>query len=308
MTDLSSTNPDPAPEPALAPEVEPEGAPAIEAEPEGEVLVPEAGAPEVDQPVVEPDPDDLVATTDDGTVEVEVNGLKYRVPAALKDGYMMHGDYTLKTQELSGKTKALATERESFTQQAQDHRENIGDFGELAHADKLLESFREVDFPALQQEDPDQAQQLAFQYQRLRDDREKILGRIQKREHDTRVTAERSHADRRDQLTATLARDIPGYSPALQVKMNETAIRAGATQVQLDSITDPSTMRLLHLAYLGEQGEQRRRAATAPPAPAQAKPVPKVTGGKTPSSGPQDKQSTADWMASRDKQLRSSSG
>ncbi len=305
MTDLSSTNPEPAPEPAPAPEVVPEGEPAIVAEPEGEELVPEEGAPEVDQPVGEPA--DLVATADE-TVEVELNGLTYRVPAALRDGYMMNADYTTKTQELSGKTKALETERDSFVQQAQDHRENIGDFGELAHTEKLLESFREVDFPALQQEDPDQAQQLHFQYQRLRDDREKVVGRIQKREHEARVTAERSHADRRDQLTAALARDIPGYSPTLQGKMNETAIRAGATQAQLDSVTDPSTMRILHLAYLGEQGEQRRRAATATPAPAQAKPVPKVTGGKTPSSGPQDKQSVEDWMNSRDKQLRQSSG
>ena len=307
MTDLSSTEPDPPLEPAVAPEVAPEEPAVDPVQLEGEEPA-SVETPEVDQPVVEPDPVDLVATTDDGTVEVELNGLTYRVPAALRDGYMMHADYTSKTQEVAGKGRALDSEREAFTQQAQNHRDNIGDFGELAHAEKLLDSFREVDFPALQQEDADQAQQLAFQYQKLRDDREKIVGRIQKREHEARVTAERSHANRRDQLTATLARDIPNYSPALQKKMDETAIRGGFTRAELNSVTDPKTMRILHLAHLGEQVLQRTRAAKVPPVPAPAKPVPKVTGGKTPTAGPQDKQSVDDWMDSRDKQLRQSSG
>ena len=307
MTDLSSTNPDPAPEPALAPEVAPEE-PAVEpVQLEGEEPAPVV-APDPDQPAAEPDPADLVATADEGTVEVELNGLTYRVPAALKDGYLMHTDYTSKTQEVADKGRALDSEREAFTQQAQNHRDNIGDFGELAHADKLLEKFREVDFQALQAEDPDQAQQLGFQYQRLRDDRELIVGRIQKREHGQRVTAERDHANRKDQLTATLARDIPDYSPVLQGKMNETAIREGFTQAELDTVTDPKMMRILHLAHLGEQVLMRKRAATKPPVPAAVKPVPKVSGGRTPTSGPQDKQGIDDWMASRDKQLRRDEG
>ena len=121
----------------------------------------------------------------------------------------------------------IARAQEAFTQQAQGHRENIQDFGELAHTDRLLESFRKVDFQQLQQEDPDQAQQLGFQYQKLRDEREQIVGRIQKREYDTRVTAERDHANRKDQLTATLARDIPSYSPEVHQKMVDVAVSHG---------------------------------------------------------------------------------
>lgn len=269
-----------------------------------------AGQPELPEPS-EPE-----------TVEVEISGLKYRVPAALKDGYLQHADYTSKTMDLADKGRALEgdrdalkSERDNFTQQAQTHRENIQDFGELAHTDKLLESFRKVDFQQLQQEDPDQATQLGFQFQMLRDQRQQIVERIQKGEYDTRVTAEREqanaareHANRKDQLTATLARDIPNYSPELQGKMDETAFRGGYTQTELDSVTDPRMMRMLHLAHLGEQVLQRKRAATTQPAPAPVKPVPKVGGGTTPMTGPQDKQGIDAWMRSRDQQLKRETG
>ncbi len=306
MTDLAATNPEPAPEPALAPEVAPVE-PAVEpVEPEGVEPALEAETPGPDQPVVQPDPDDLLATPDADTVEVEVGGLKYRVPAALRDGYLRNADYTTKTQEVADKGRALETEREAFTQHAQAHRDNIADFGELAHADKLLESFRKVDFPELQQTDADQAQQLSYQYQKLRDEREQIVGRINQREHEQRVTAERDHANRKDQLKATLARDIPGYSPEVHQKMVDVAEAHGISKERVNSITDPAYMQILYEASLGRQVLERKRAATAQPAPAVAKPVPKVQGGKTPTGGPQDKQTTADWMSSREQQLRKS--
>ena len=167
----------------------------------------------------------------------------------------------------------------------------------------------------MQQDDPDQAQQLGFQFQMLRDTRQQIVDRISKMEYDARVTAERErdnamreHANRRDQLKASLARDIPNYSPELHGKMNETAMRHGFTQADLDSVTDPKMMRMLHLAHLGEQVLQRKRAATTQPAPKPVKPVPKVSGGQTPTTGPTDKQSTEAWMRSRTQQIKRDTG
>jgi hypothetical protein len=327
MSETLATEPTPdAIEPAPEPEVAPE-APAVEpVQPEGDVTTvpePDPEAPEPDPSEVQPDPLEALAPEPvPDTVEVEINGLKYTVPATLKDGYMMHGDYTLKTQELAGKGReldgdrdALKGEREAFNQQAQTHRDNIQDYGELAHTDKLLDSFRKVDFQQLQQEDPDQAQRLNFQFQTLNDARRQIVERIQTREYDARVTAERErgnatreHANRKDQLKASLARDIPNYSPELQSKMDQTAIRNGFTQADLDSVVDPKMMQMLHLAHLGEQVLQRKRAATTQPAPTPVKPVPKVGGGPTPVTGPNDKQGMDAWMRSRNQQIRRDTG
>ncbi len=281
MEPETATNPEAAPEPAPETEVAPEA----EAEAEGLQPAPEA-EPELDQSTEEP--------AEPETVEVEINGLKYRVPAALKDGYMLHADYTRKTQEAAEKAKALETERERFTQQAQAHQQHLHDYGELAHVERMLKQFREVDWQRAHQEDPDQAQQLGLQFNALRDQREQIVERIQKRDHEARVTAEREYANRKDQLATALARDIPNYSPDLHGKLVETAKRGGYSEAEVQSVTDPRVFKILHLAQLGEQ-VLKRQAAAKPPAP-DIKPVPKVGTGGTPKPGVHDGLSMEEWV------------
>ena len=293
MSDTAATDPAPdAPEPAPVPEV----APAAE----GQEPAPEIEAPEFDGTKVQPEPEAPAPET----VEIEVGGRKYLVPPDLRDGFMQHADYTQKSQKNAEFAKQLAEGQQALHQYAQTQRQNIEDYGELAHTDNLLEQFRNTDWNQAQQDDPEQAQQLSIQFQMLRDKREVIERRIQQWEHNTRVTAEREHANRKDQLKASLARDIPNYSPELHSKMDETAIRHGFTQAELDSVTDPKMMRMLHLAHLGEQVLQRKRAATAQPAPTPVKPVPKVSGGATPTTGPNSSQGINAWMRSREQQLK----
>lgn len=323
MSDVQATNlesgaPEPAPVPEVAPEAEGVDPTTVDQpEAEGPEPTPETEVSELDQTTVQPDPLEALPESDPDTVEVEVNGLNYRVPTALKDGYLRQADYTSKTQELAGKGReldgdreAFKGEREAFVQQAQTHRDNIGDYGELAHTNKLLESFRKLDFQQLQQEDPDQAQQLGWQFNALRDTRQQIVDRIQSREYDTRVTAERErdvatreHANRKDQLKANLARDIPNYSSELQTKMDQTAIQHGYTQAEIDQVVDPRMMRMLHLAHLGEQVLQRKRAATTQPAPTPVSPIQKVKGGSSPKPGVHDELEIGEWMRREQKRL-----
>ncbi|MCH7720418.1 MAG: hypothetical protein IH988_05435, partial [Planctomycetes bacterium] len=303
-TDPVASAPDPAPAPEVAPEaaeVDPASVDRVAAE--EQEPAPELEAPELDGTEVRPEPE----TPEPETWEVEKNGIKYRVPIELKDEVMWHADYTTKTQELArGQTsleqreEVLVQRDQALVQRDQAQRENIQDWGEFAHTEKLLDSFRSMtqdDWNKIREEDPDQYENLRVQRDIIRDQRDVVGQRIQKfesekqqREHDTRVTAEREHADRRDRLQATLARDIPNYSPTLQGKMNETAIRGGFTQADIDSVTDPKMMQMLHLAHLGEQVLQRQRAAKAQPAPVPVTPVPKASGGGTPTTGPNDKQ------------------
>ena len=294
MSDVAAVDPAPdASEPAPAPETSPEA--------EGQDLTSE-NAPEIDPSEVPPEP------TAPESVEIEIDRRKYFVPAALSDGYMQHADYTTKTQELARGRESLVQREEALTQRDQAQRENVQDWGEFAHTEKLLEGFRQVDWQRLYQEDPEQHQQLAVQFNVLRDQREQIGRRIQQREHETRANAQREITNRQGYLKATLAREIPSYTPELQGRMDETAIRHGFTQAEIDTVVDPRMMRILHLAHLGEQVVQRKRAAIAQPAPAPVTPVPKVGGGRTPPTGPTDKQGIEAWMRSREQQLRRGSG
>lgn len=277
-----STNPELDLEPVPETEVEPDETEALESqETEGE---------ETDQPT---------------TVEVEVDGQTYQVPADLRDSFLRQADYTQKTQELAEQRRqveeTLGKERDSFIQQVQTQRQNIALYGELAHTDALLEKFQSVDWVRLQQEDPDQAQQLGFQRETLRDRRDALENEIEKQEYESRVAADREYGNRKNQLEADLARDIPNYSSELRTEMNQTAINHGFTEKELSTVLDPRMMKMLHLAHLGEQVLKRQ---TATPKPKPVKPVSKVTGGRAPDKGPTDQQSTEAWMKRRNQQVR----
>ena len=281
-----------APEPAPAPEVAPEATP----EAEGQDPAPE-DAPDLDQPEVDPEP------TAPETVEVEIGGLKFTVPKGVEAHIMKDADYTSKTQALAEGRKALESDRQTLTQQAEHQQKHLQDYGELAQTEKLLEQFREMDWKAAQEEDADHAQLLGFQFQNLRDQREQIVGRIQKREYDSRVTAEREHATRKDQLTATLARDIPDYSPQKRTQMDEVAAGFGFTPEEISAYAEPRHYQILNLAMIGAEVLKRQRAAKTTPTPEPVIPVPKAGGGRNPATGPTDKQGTDAWMRSRNQQL-----
>ena len=301
MTDVQATEPETAPEPAPDPEVAPE-APEVPETPEAEgETAPEVEGELLDQPEVQPDPAEALPEQD--TVEVELNGLKFRVPAVLKDGYMKGADYTRKSQENADVARTLVSDREAFAQQVQNQQGHLQDLGELAHTKKQLAQFENVDWQAVQQEDPERAQLLGFEVNRLRDERDQLQSRIAQREYDSRVTAERENANRKNQLPATLAREIPNYTPELHGQLDQIAVEVGFKPEEIAAYADARHYKILDLARIGADVLKRKRAATAQPAPKPVKPVPKVVGGRSPDTGPSDKQDTAAWMRSREQQL-----
>ncbi len=317
MSDIAATEPvvdapEPAPTPEVAPET-PEVGSADGTEAEGQEPTPEVEAAELDGTEVQPEPEPPAPET----WEVEKNGRKYAVPIELKDEVMWHQDYTSKTQELAQERRSLESElsegrkslesdRVALNQVNQAQQENIQDWGEFAHTEKMLAEYRDMtqaQWNQIRQDDPEQFDNLRVNRDMLRDTRD-VLGRKIKnfetakrqREHDTKVSAERESADHRNRFTATLAREIPNYSPELQTKMNETALRYGVKQETLDKLTDSGLGNLLYLAHLGDELQQRKRAATAAPAPTPVKPTPKVTGGSSPKPGVHDGLPIDEWM------------
>ena len=55
----------------------------------------------------EANPEGEAEESEPETTETEIDGVKYTIPAALKDSFLMQGDYTRKTQELAAERKAL---------------------------------------------------------------------------------------------------------------------------------------------------------------------------------------------------------
>jgi len=100
----------------------------------------------------------------DDTDEVEHDGQKYRVPKALKGAFLMHADYTRKTQEVAEQRRALDERQSTIGQQAQLLQEHAQDISRLIALNDQLAQFDKVEWGGLRQSHPEQAQDLWFSY------------------------------------------------------------------------------------------------------------------------------------------------
>lgn len=125
---------------------------------------PEQAAPEEPEPVAEASeqevegdeqPQEIKAeeAEDPGLVELEIeDGQTYRVPQALKDGYLRQSDYTRKTQELATLQKqaqAVIAQQNAiakFQEQTQEDQQK------LAQAKAELQRFKQIDWTNLDTE------------------------------------------------------------------------------------------------------------------------------------------------------------
>ena len=301
MTDDDVTTP----EPDASPEVDEAEAPEDAEE-----------TPEAEQP--DPEPDE--AQTDDATsedegdtedepepVEVEefeFEGEKYTVPAALKGALMMHRDYTQKTQEVAEQRKALETEKEQFTQQSKLQTEHLQDVARLTSIDEQLEQYRTIDWDRARAEQPEEANAAFQQFTLLRDQRDGVVSSLQQKHAEVTQQAQQETAKRLETARDYAQREIQNWSPELESKLSDFAKGHGIEPelVRQAAVTNPATLKIIHLAYLGEQFLEKQRAA-AKPKPKEVKPVAKVKGSGAPQGGPRDDQSSEDWLKARNRQL-----
>lgn len=252
---------------------------------------------EVDQGEGEPQPVD-------DSEEIEHEGQKYRVPKAVKPLLMLHSDYTRKTQELAERARGFDSERETFTKSAHAERQLLAEGREVVALDWQIEQLKAVDFAALQQSDPNRAQQLFWQLTQLQGMRDSKARELQQQIAHRQSQSERQSANRRDQAQAVLARDVEGWSPELQSKLAAFAMspELGFTANELAQVEDPRIVKLLHLAHLGQQAVHKLKAAGAPAAP---QPTPtRTVGNSSPAAKNPDRMSTEEWMNHRKSQLR----
>ncbi|MFZ5789767.1 MAG: hypothetical protein ACOY3L_03615 [Pseudomonadota bacterium] len=237
----------------------------------------------------------------DDTEEVEHDGQTYRVPKALKGALMMHADYTRKTQEVAAQRRALEEASQRFLQQVQAQQEHLRDHAGLAAIDQQLAALAGIDWAALAQQNPAEAQRLQGQAAQLAAARQALVSRLQQAEQQKALDAQRLHARCLEDGHAVLARDIPNWSAETAAKLNDFAAALGFSPEEIGQVLDPRQVKVLHLAWLGQQLQQKHRAATETPA---ASPVPQLGTGSAP--GPRDpsRMSTDQWIKWRNASLR----
>jgi hypothetical protein len=237
----------------------------------------------------------------DDTEEVEHEGQTYRVPRALKGALMMHADYTRKTQEVAAQRRALEEAGQQFLQQVQAQQEHFRDYAGLAAIDQQLAALAQIDVAALSQQNPAEAQRLQGQAAQLAAARQALVSRLQQAQQQKALDAQRLHARRIEDGHATLAREIPNWSAETAARLNDFAQSLGFSPEEIGQVLDPRQVKVLHLAWLGQQLQQKHRAATETPA---ASPVPQLGTGSAPGTRDPSRMSTDQWIKWRNASLR----
>lgn len=253
-------------------------------------------------------------TPADESEEIEHEGQKYRVPTALKGAFMMHADYTRKTMEVAEQRRAIDEQAATLTQQAEAQRQHFQDIANLYTFDKRLEEFSKINWPALQAQNPAEAQSLWFAYQQTKLERDSAHAQLQDKVTKQAQSRAAQEAKRRDEGRAILARDIKDWSPEMPGKLTDYGVKEfGFTAQEISSVTDPRLIKVLHRAFTADQAARAAAAAANAAKTVQAangaKPVPQVGSNARstvpPPTTPQsDRTKTEDWMRQRNEQLR----
>ena len=246
----------------------------------------------------------------DDTAEVEHEGQTYRVPKALKGAFLMHADYTRKTQDVAEQRRAVAERDQSLQHRAQAHYEHLAEIGRVLAHNEALAPYEQIDWQGLRISNPQQAQALWSEYVHVRTERDTALAQLQAKVANWQQANAEATARRVAESRVVLSRDIKEWSPELYGKLKEFGMREfGFMPHEVESVIDPRLVKVLHRAMIGDQ--MMRTAAAAARAAEQdgVKPLPQVGNSATatrwdPAHKASDKASTSEWMKRRNEQLR----
>lgn len=235
--------------------------------------------------------------TDEELEEIEYEGKKARVPKEMRDAFLRQRDYTQKTQEVAEARRMAEYERAQVQQYSQAAQANIRELAQLHNIEEQLTQFQNLNWAALNAQDPVKTQELHIRFTQLQTQRGQLQGALSQRQQAMAFQQQQQAAQRLEQGQRELERDIKGWSPELQGKLMQTAKAFGFRDDELAQVSDPRTVKLLHEAYLYRQSVAK--SATKPAAAPLPKPVTKVGGGGATNAKPLSEMSPEEWAKRR---------
>lgn len=215
-----------------------------------------------------------LAASDDETEEVEFEGVKHRIPRALKGAFLRDADYRQKTMTLADQRREVEAKAQAVAETASRQTDNIKHYARLESLGEQVAQYSAVDWDALEQEDPSAAASAFRQYQTLKDAYQATYARIAQNEQQQAQEATQETAKRRTDTLAAVTREIPGWSPARQKELESIATENGYSPDYIEKYATAADYKLLHLADVGRKAlaaqAAARRVAAQQAAPAAA--------------------------------------
>lgn len=268
------------PESAAAPEVE---APAADPKETGLSLF-SSGDPEGDG---EAETVETPPAVEDDTEEIDHEGEKFKVHKKLKDAFLRQADYTRKTQEVAEARRSVEQQYAQYQQTAQLQQQHIAEIAKVYSINDRLQQFAALDWDALTNADPVQAQKLERQMRNLQTEKQGLeQGIAQKQQHMT-FTSQQETAKRIEDGRRELQKHIKDHgSPEFRKRVLDTAASIGYQPEEVAGVSDPRAMILLNRLALAEE-QVRKLTVQAKPKPEPApKPVTRIGGAASSNTKP----------------------
>ncbi|WP_395671647.1 hypothetical protein [Phenylobacterium sp.] len=237
------------------------------------------------------------------TLQIELDGEVYEIPAALKGAFLRQADYTRKTQDLAEQRRALEAERAALAEQGRAQSQRIGagegrERMQLAVLDEHLQELSQVDWEAFAAEDPQEARRMFGRYQELNAGRRNLAQALAQADELHELRAARAAAGRMAETGRKLAEEIEGWSPETAAKLVDYAQAFGVTLDELAQAADPRLWKLLHKAWRADEAGRQEGVARA----RELRPALTVSGSAPGGGGVRDELAVKDWMARRNDQ------
>lgn len=218
--------------------------------------------------------------------QIEFNGKMYDVPEELKSGFMMHGDYTKKTQEVAEMRRGAEVLQADARANFNVSQEVLQARAHLLNIDAQLMQFQNVNWRQFEAEDPIGAMSAHREFQDVQAARNELASQLDQHQQQVSEQAEQETANRLRETREFAEKNISGWNEEMDKKI--VGFASGELGLKIEMLANaisPNLYRTLHLAWIGHQAIQR---ASVVPKPQQVKQPLRVNAGKTNSGSTKD--------------------
>ncbi len=238
----------------------------------------------------------------DELYELEHEGQRYQIPAALKDSFLRHADYTRKTQDIARQRRTLEQARAALSAQLVAQQEHLRDIAALVGIDDQLQALSKTNWQQLRQKNPQAAQQLLQRALQLTQVRNAVATKVTEKLKARALLARQMEAKGAADAHRVLRRDIKGWDANMARRLRDYGVSLGFDPDELAAVSDPRIIKALHRAWNGEQQANR---ASAPPPSNDMRPLSQVGRRSSPAEIElSDRMPIEDWMKARNRQVR----
>lgn len=211
--------------------------------------------------------------------EVEIDGKLYTVPEEIRDGYLRQADYTKKTQEVAAARRHVETMLATASQAVQASQQFADLIGQIKAADASLQAYHNLNWNELRASDPVEYATKQADYARWQSHRDGLVRNLQDTKAQVDYAMMQETQMRVQQGAEFLARTIPGWGEQKMKELRSAAVQHGYSDAELDSVTDPRAIMILHKAaeYDKLQASRVSRTQQVKNLPPVAKPTARST-------------------------------